>query len=224
MIRRSARSHRPADSKASRPRGSGGFRRTFASDEYAASGGGEGERANLAVTELLARRSRERPTNCGARRLSWPSAPPTCSGFRRSTQLPRGSTATARPCASGVGEASAELLPVLDDIGRAREHGELTGGFKRWARRLETIVAKLGLEQFGEEGDPFDPNVHEALMHTVLGGRHRADSGGHPATRLPVGDRVLRPARVAVAEPAEPSEPGDTAETDEKPPKRPKTE
>ena len=59
-----------------------------------------------------------------------------------------------------------ELLPVLDDIGRAREHGELVGGFKSVAESLETVAAKLGLQQFGKEGEPFDPLVHEALMHS----------------------------------------------------------
>jgi molecular chaperone GrpE len=58
------------------------------------------------------------------------------------------------------------LVPVLDDIGRAREHGELVGGFKSVAESLETTVAKLGLESFGENGEPFDPKVHEALMHS----------------------------------------------------------
>ena len=55
---------------------------------------------------------------------------------------------------------------MLDDIGRAREHGELTGGFKSVAESLEAAVAKLGLSSFGEDGEPFDPNVHEALMHS----------------------------------------------------------
>src|SRR5206468_8979343 len=58
------------------------------------------------------------------------------------------------------------LVPVLDDIGRAREHGELAGGFKSVADSLETTVTKLGLERFGENGEPFDPKVHEALMHS----------------------------------------------------------
>ena len=59
-----------------------------------------------------------------------------------------------------------ELLPVLDDIGRAREHGELVGGFKSVGESLETVVAKMGLQQFGKEGEPFDPTIHEALMHS----------------------------------------------------------
>ena len=95
----------------------------------------------------------------------------------------------------------AELLPVLDDIGRAAEHGELTGGFKSVADSLEAAVTKLGLTAYGEDGEPFDPNVHEALMHS-----YSADVSEPTCVRIlqpgyKVGDRILRPARVAVAEP-----------------------
>ncbi len=95
-----------------------------------------------------------------------------------------------------------ELLPVLDDIGRAREHGELTGGFKSVAESLESIVVKLGLTSYGENGDVFDPTLHEALMHEY------SDEVTEPTcVRIlqpgyRVGDRIIRPARVAVAEPA----------------------
>nr|WP_030121646.1 nucleotide exchange factor GrpE [Streptomyces californicus] len=65
-----------------------------------------------------------------------------------------------------VANLLSELLPVLDDVGRAREHGELVGGFKSVAESMETVVAKLGLQQFGKEGEPFDPTIHEALMHS----------------------------------------------------------
>ncbi|NED84081.1 nucleotide exchange factor GrpE, partial [Streptomyces sp. SID11233] len=58
-----------------------------------------------------------------------------------------------------VANLLSEVLPVLDDIGRAREHEELTGGFKSVADSLESITAKMGLEQFGEEGEPFDPTI-----------------------------------------------------------------
>jgi molecular chaperone GrpE len=95
------------------------------------------------------------------------------------------------------------LLPVLDDIGRAREHGELSGGFKSVAESLEGITVKLGLTSFGESGDPFDPVLHEALMHEY------SDKVTEPtAVRIlqpgyKVGDRIIRPARVAVAEPGD---------------------
>jgi molecular chaperone GrpE len=94
------------------------------------------------------------------------------------------------------------LLPVLDDIGRAREHGELEGGFKSVGESLEAVVTKLGLERYGEVGDPFDPTIHEALMHS------HDDSLSEPTcvqvmqAGYRLGERILRAARVAVAEPS----------------------
>jgi molecular chaperone GrpE len=95
-----------------------------------------------------------------------------------------------------------ELLPALDDVGRAREHGELSGGFKSVAEALEATVAKLGLVRYGEPGDAFDPTVHEALLHSY------SDQVSEPTCvqilqpGYKVADRILRPARVEVAEPA----------------------
>jgi molecular chaperone GrpE len=94
-----------------------------------------------------------------------------------------------------------ELLPVLDDIGRAREHGELTGGFKSVAESLEAAVAKLGLTSYGEDGDPFDPNLHEALMHSYSPDVTEPTCVHVLQPGYKIGDRTLRPARVAVAEP-----------------------
>jgi molecular chaperone GrpE len=100
-----------------------------------------------------------------------------------------------------TGAVLAELLTVLDDIDRAREHDELTGGFKSVAEAIEATVGKLGLERFGSAGEPFDPKVHEALMHTE-------DDSVTETTCVAVlqpgyryAGRVLRPARVAVADP-----------------------
>ena len=95
-----------------------------------------------------------------------------------------------------------ELLPVLDDIGQARQHGELSGGFKSVAESLEAAVAKLGLATYGETGDPFDPNVHEALMHSYSPDVTEPTCVQILQPGYKVGDRILRPARVAVAEPA----------------------
>jgi molecular chaperone GrpE len=103
----------------------------------------------------------------------------------------------------------AGLLPVLDDIGRAREHGELVGGFKSVAESLESAVAKLGLDSFGEAGEPFDPNVHEALLHSYASDVTEPTCVQILQPGYRVGDRILRPARVAVAEPSEESGPGD---------------
>jgi len=95
------------------------------------------------------------------------------------------------------------LLPVLDDIGRAREHGELSGGFKSVAESLESTVTKLGLVSFGTEGEPFDPNVHEALTHSYSTSVTEPTCVQILQPGYKVGERIVRPARVAVAEPEE---------------------
>lgn len=98
-----------------------------------------------------------------------------------------------------VGAAITELLPVVDDIERAREHGELEGAFRAVGEALEAALAKLGLEKFGASGEEFDPTVHEALT-----------SEDNDAVSVPTvtsvyqpgyryAGRILRPARVAVA-------------------------
>jgi molecular chaperone GrpE len=94
------------------------------------------------------------------------------------------------------------LLPVLDAIDQAREHGELSGGFKSVADSLSSAVSKLGLVAYGEKGDTFDPKIHEALTHT-----YSPDVTEDTCIEIfqpgyKVGERILRPARVAVAEPA----------------------
>ncbi|MFJ3696464.1 nucleotide exchange factor GrpE [Streptomyces sp. NPDC090052] len=94
-----------------------------------------------------------------------------------------------------------ELLPTLDDIGRAREHGELVGGFKSVAESLETVAAKMGLQQFGKEGEPFDPTIHEALMHSYAPDITEDTCVAILQPGYRFGERTIRPARVAVAEP-----------------------
>ena len=105
----------------------------------------------------------------------------------------------------------AGLLPVLDDVDRARQHGDLTGAFQAVGEALEGLTAKLGLERFGEPGEPFDPSVHEALMQAepdATASVAVCAAVFSPGYRMS-GGRVLRPARVSVAEPgaAEPAAP-----------------
>ncbi|GGS86088.1 nucleotide exchange factor GrpE [Streptomyces chromofuscus] len=113
-----------------------------------------------------------------------------------------------------------ELLPVLDDIGRAREHGELVGGFKSVAESLETVAAKMGLQQFGKEGEPFDPTIHEALMHSYAPDVTETTCVAILQPGYRIGERTIRPARVAVAEPqpgaqtVKPAEESDTQADD----------
>ncbi|WP_225801475.1 nucleotide exchange factor GrpE [Streptomyces sp. NK15101] len=110
-----------------------------------------------------------------------------------------------------VASLLSELLPVLDDVGRARDHGELVGGFKSVAESLETVVAKMGLQQFGKEGEPFDPTIHEALMHSYAPDVTETTCVAILQPGYRIGERTIRPARVAVAEP----QPGAQAKAEE---------
>ena len=97
----------------------------------------------------------------------------------------------------------AALLPLLDDVERAREHGDLDGAFKSVGEGIEAVAEKFGLERFGAVGEPFDPAVHEALMQAEPDPSATVPTCAQvlqPGYRLRSG-RVLRPARVAVAEP-----------------------
>lgn len=104
---------------------------------------------------------------------------------------------------AGVVEA---LLPVLDEVHLARQHGELEGGpFAKIAEKLETILAKYGVQRYGQAGDAFDPMVHEAVMHTQA----ELAPGTAVTTVVQVlqpgyklGDHVVRAALVAVADPS----------------------
>jgi molecular chaperone GrpE len=111
----------------------------------------------------------------------------------------------------------AELLPVLDDIGRAREHDELTGGFKAVADALESATSKLGLTTFGEPGEAFDPNIHEALMHSYSPDVTEPTCVQVLQPGYKVGERILRAARVAVAEPTDPSGSRTTSDDNDEP-------
>jgi molecular chaperone GrpE len=94
-----------------------------------------------------------------------------------------------------------EFLPVLDDISRAEEHGELTGGFKAVADQLAAITTKLGLSQFADVDVPFDPNIHEALMHSTSPEVTETLVTQVLQPGFKFKERVIRPARVAVTDP-----------------------
>jgi molecular chaperone GrpE len=103
---------------------------------------------------------------------------------------------------SAVGAVLTELLALLDDVDRAEQHGELSGGFKAVADQLNSITARIGLEKYGTEGEAFDPQIHEALMHD-----ESADVAVATASKIlqpgyKYKERILRPARVAVTDPA----------------------
>jgi molecular chaperone GrpE len=103
---------------------------------------------------------------------------------------------------SAVGAVLTELLALLDDVDRAEQHGELSGGFKAVADQLNSITARIGLEKYGTAGEAFDPQIHEALMH-----EESAEVSVPTASKIlqsgyKYKERILRPARVSVTDPA----------------------
>jgi len=94
-----------------------------------------------------------------------------------------------------------EFLPILDDLDRASEHGELTGGFKAIADQVLNATKKLGLEKFGETSTTFDPNIHEALMHETSSEVKETTVTKILQFGYRYRERVLRPARVVVTDP-----------------------
>lgn len=102
--------------------------------------------------------------------------------------------------ASAKASVAGELLTVLDDIERADAHGDLTGAFKSVTDKLIASLESAGLEAFGQEGDEFDPSVHEAVQHSTS-----SEVSGPTVTAVlrrgyRFGDRVLRPVMVAVTD------------------------
>lgn len=93
-----------------------------------------------------------------------------------------------------------DLLPLLDDLERAEQHGDLTGAFKAVGEKLVGSLQRSGLESFGAEGEPFDPSVHEAVQHST------SPDVSEPTVTMVMrrgyrfGERVLRPAMVGVTD------------------------
>ena len=183
-------------SGASRPGGAGaGSARHGKADEEKADGVGETkltetEAAELAAAKDLRKQLAERTADLQRLQAEY-------ANYRKRVDRDR---TTVRELA--VANSLTELLPVLDAIDQAREHGELSGGFKSVADSLQAALNKLGLVSYGQRGDAFDPKIHEALTHS-----YSPDVTEDTCVEIfqpgyKVGERILRPARVAVAEPA----------------------
>jgi molecular chaperone GrpE len=181
---------------AGRPGGAGaGSARHGKADEGKADGVGETkltetEAAELAAAKDLRKQLAERTADLQRLQAEY-------ANYRKRVDRDR---ATVREYA--VAGALTELLPALDAISQAREHGELSGGFKSVADSLQAALNKLGLVSYGQRGDAFDPKIHEALTHS-----YSPDVTEDTCVEIfqpgyKVGERILRPARVAVAEPA----------------------
>jgi molecular chaperone GrpE len=97
------------------------------------------------------------------------------------------------------------LLPVLDDLDRAQKHGDLEGegAFPTIAAKLRGAVEKLGVKPFGEAGEVFDPQKHEAIFQQPTPGATETTVLEVVETGYTVGSTLVRVARVVVATPAE---------------------
>jgi len=103
-----------------------------------------------------------------------------------------------------VGDAVKGLIPVLDDLERADKHGDLTEGsaFFTIAAKLRTAVERLGLTPYGEKGEPFDPQIHEAIFQQPTPGVTADTVADVVETGYRLGSTVVRVAKVVVATPA----------------------
>jgi molecular chaperone GrpE len=118
------------------------------------------------------------------------------ANYRKRVDRDRGAAAEQT-----TGAVLSALLPVLDDIDRAREHGDLVGPFATVAESLTTAIGKFGLVPFGEKGDPFDPTRHEAVAHQTSADVTEPTCVEVMRRGYTLGERLLRPALVAVADP-----------------------
>ncbi len=101
-----------------------------------------------------------------------------------------------------IGAVLTELLALLDAVDLAEHHGEVTGGFKAVADQLNSITSRIGLEKYGSEGEAFDPQIHEALMHETSADVAVATASKILQPGYKYKERILRPARVSVTDPA----------------------
>ncbi|CAM2844434.1 nucleotide exchange factor GrpE [Corynebacterium jeikeium] len=116
------------------------------------------------------------------------------TNYRRRVERDRASVITGAKA-----EVAAELLPILDDLEMAEQHGDLTGPLKSMSDKLQSVMASMKVEKFGEEGDEFDPNCHEAVQDTSSGDDKVLATILRRGYRL--GDRVLRNAMVIIGDP-----------------------
>jgi len=118
------------------------------------------------------------------------------ANYRRRVERDRGAVVE-----QATGLVITALLPILDDLDRAREHDDLVGPSAAMAEQLNAALAKFGLTGFGEVGDGFDPTRHEAVAHQTSADVTVPTCVGVMRRGYQLGERLLRPALVAVADP-----------------------
>jgi molecular chaperone GrpE len=105
------------------------------------------------------------------------------------------------------GRVASGVLPVLDDLDRAEKHGDLVEGspFAAIAEKLRLFAERLGITSYGEAGEVFDPQRHEAIFQQPIPGTVEPTVLEVVEVGYRLGDVELRPAKVVVAAPADPS-------------------
>ena len=105
---------------------------------------------------------------------------------------------------SAIAEVLRAFLPALDDLTRAEAHGDLEGSpFAAVASKIRAAGDKFGLKAFGEKGEKFNPEIHDALVQLPNAEVTENVIGDVVEQGFMLGDRVIRPAKVAVHIPAE---------------------
>lgn len=121
------------------------------------------------------------------------------ANYRRRTERERGELAN-----TAKAKFATQLLPLLDDLELAEQHGDLEQGpLKAFADKFRAIVTGQGIEEFGAEGDAFNPEIHEAVQDLSQGDTKAV--GTVLRKGYMIGDRLVRNAMVIIADPAEPA-------------------
>ena len=155
-----------------------------------------GESGAAVEEELVVTREMELEVALAERTADLQRAAADFANYRRRMERDREVSAQ-----TAVAKALSALLPVLDDVDRARAHDDLTGAFKAVADKLDSALVGIGLEAFGTEGDEFDPAVHEAVTHDTSAEVERPTTTVVMRKGYRIGDRLLRPAMVGVTAP-----------------------
>ena len=118
------------------------------------------------------------------------------ANYRRRTERERGELAS-----TAKAKFATQLLPLLDDLDLAEQHGDLEQGpLKAFADKFRSIVAGQGIKEFGAEGDAFNPEIHEAVQDLSQGDTKAV--GTVLRKGYMIGDRLVRNAMVIIADPA----------------------
>jgi molecular chaperone GrpE len=171
-----------------------------AGDQQEGAGGTENGDDELFVEDILAAAEAEESDPSAEHLADLKRVTAEYANYRRRTESER---ELVRERA--VRDAVKVLLPVLDDLDRAQKHGDLEGegAFQTIAAKLRGAVDKLGVKPFGEVGEVFDPQKHEAIFQQPTPGATETTVLDVVETGYTVGSTLVRVARVVVATPSE---------------------